>query len=371
MSDRLRIGFIPLCDASALLVAVDKGFAAAEGLEIELVREVSWSNMRDKLNIGHFDAAHLIAPVAIASSLGLGHIKVPIIAPFALGVNGNAITRLTRAARGSARGGRGRHPRSDGVGAGPRARGRGAQGRPRGAAHLRHDLPILDAQLSPALLDGGGRRRSGRGRAAGGAAAALHGGEPAEPAGGRVLRRRAVEFGRGRSRHRSHPAFQFGDPCARHRKISWPAPALGRREPRHRAAAHPRASARGGFRRAGRQPRRGRGSARCAAPHRGRGGGDPPHARRPAEGFAGRRLPLRRALSPDRPRGRRAPGSGAGGLALRPDGALGTGAAVARVAGRRQGGVPARPLRCRAGRTFCDRSSGRRDRRVCRTKVRS
>jgi len=92
MTDRLRIGFIPLCDAVALLVAVDKGFAAAEGLEIELVREVSWSNVRDKLNIGHFDAAHLIAPVAIASSLGLGHIKVPIIAPFALGVNGNAIT---------------------------------------------------------------------------------------------------------------------------------------------------------------------------------------------------------------------------------------------------------------------------------------
>jgi NitT/TauT family transport system ATP-binding protein len=92
MSDRLRIGFIPLCDATALLIAVDKGFAAAEGLDIELVREVSWSNMRDKLNIGHFDAAHLIAPIAIASSLGLGHIKVPIIAPFTLGVNGNAIT---------------------------------------------------------------------------------------------------------------------------------------------------------------------------------------------------------------------------------------------------------------------------------------
>ena len=89
---RMRIGFIPLCDATALIVAVDKGFTAAEGLDIDLVREVSWSNMRDKLNIGLFDAAHLIAPVAIASSLGLGHVKVPIVAPFALGVNGNAIT---------------------------------------------------------------------------------------------------------------------------------------------------------------------------------------------------------------------------------------------------------------------------------------
>lgn len=92
MTAPLRIGFIPLVDAAALIVAVDKGFAAAEGLEIELVREVSWSNVRDKLNIGLFDAAHLLAPVAIASSLGLGHVKVAIAAPFNLGVNGNAIT---------------------------------------------------------------------------------------------------------------------------------------------------------------------------------------------------------------------------------------------------------------------------------------
>ena len=38
---RLRIGFIPLADAAALIVAADKGYAAAEGLDIELVREVS------------------------------------------------------------------------------------------------------------------------------------------------------------------------------------------------------------------------------------------------------------------------------------------------------------------------------------------
>src|SRR5437016_10295805 len=92
MTAPLRIGFIPLVDAAALIVAVDKGFAAAEGLEVELVREVSWSNVRDKLNIGLFDAAHLLAPVAIASSLGLGHVKVPLVAPLALAVNGNAIT---------------------------------------------------------------------------------------------------------------------------------------------------------------------------------------------------------------------------------------------------------------------------------------
>jgi NitT/TauT family transport system ATP-binding protein len=89
---KLRIGYIPLVDSAALVAAVDCGFAAAENLNVELVREVSWSNVRDKLNIGLFDAAHLLSPMAIASSLGIGHVRVPIIAPFNLGLNGNAIT---------------------------------------------------------------------------------------------------------------------------------------------------------------------------------------------------------------------------------------------------------------------------------------
>jgi two-component system, oxyanion-binding sensor len=89
---RLTIGFIPLADAAALIVAADRGFAAEEGLELDLVREVSWSNVRDKLNIGLFDAAHLLAPLAIASSLGIGHVKVPLTVPFNLALNGNAIT---------------------------------------------------------------------------------------------------------------------------------------------------------------------------------------------------------------------------------------------------------------------------------------
>jgi NitT/TauT family transport system ATP-binding protein len=92
MTTPLRLGFIPLVDAAVPIIAVDKGFTAAEGLDVTLVREVSWSNIRDKLNIGLFDAAHVLAPVAIASSLGLGHVKVPIAAAFNLSLNGNAIT---------------------------------------------------------------------------------------------------------------------------------------------------------------------------------------------------------------------------------------------------------------------------------------
>jgi ABC-type nitrate/sulfonate/bicarbonate transport system substrate-binding protein len=89
---RLTVGYIPLADAAALIVAADRGFASDEGLELDLVREVSWSNVRDKLNIGLFDAAHLLAPLAIASSLGVGHVKVPLAVPFNLALNGNAVT---------------------------------------------------------------------------------------------------------------------------------------------------------------------------------------------------------------------------------------------------------------------------------------
>lgn len=88
----VRIGFIPLVDCATLVVAAEKGFDRREGLALQLVRETSWANIRDRLNLGHFDCAHMLAGMPIASSMGIGHIKVPVIAPFLLGLNGNAVT---------------------------------------------------------------------------------------------------------------------------------------------------------------------------------------------------------------------------------------------------------------------------------------
>jgi len=92
MTKRLRIGYVPLTDAALLHVAKAQHFAAARGVEIELVADSSWANIRDKLVAGHFDAAHMLAPAAIAVSLGIGQIEAPLVAPVALGLNGNAIT---------------------------------------------------------------------------------------------------------------------------------------------------------------------------------------------------------------------------------------------------------------------------------------
>jgi ABC-type nitrate/sulfonate/bicarbonate transport system substrate-binding protein len=92
-SERLTLGFIPLVDCAPLVVAAEKGFAAAEGLDLTLVREHSWANIRDRVMLGHFDAAHMLGPMPIASTLGIGgHLEVPVMAPFSLGLGGNAIT---------------------------------------------------------------------------------------------------------------------------------------------------------------------------------------------------------------------------------------------------------------------------------------
>ncbi len=89
---KVTVGFIPLLDCASLAVAAELGFAAAEGLDLELVRETSWANIRDRVIVGHFDAAHMLAPMPVASTLGIGHIKAPFIAPISLGLGGNAIT---------------------------------------------------------------------------------------------------------------------------------------------------------------------------------------------------------------------------------------------------------------------------------------
>jgi NitT/TauT family transport system ATP-binding protein len=85
-------GFMPLLDSAVLVAAKEKGFADAEGLDLALVRETSWANIRDRMAVGHFQVAHVLAPMPIASNLGLTPLAVPTIAPMALGLGGNAVT---------------------------------------------------------------------------------------------------------------------------------------------------------------------------------------------------------------------------------------------------------------------------------------
>jgi len=87
----IKLAYNPLNDAALILVAEALGFYDAEGLNVTLTREANWSNIRDKLAYGLIDAAHILAPMPFAAALGLGPSMGRIIAPMALGANGNSV----------------------------------------------------------------------------------------------------------------------------------------------------------------------------------------------------------------------------------------------------------------------------------------
>src|SRR3546814_6953530 len=87
----MRIGYLLLVDAAIPILAHELGFASDEGLKLELIGDQSWATVRDRLIYGHTDAAHLLAPLAIATSLGLGRPPVKLVAPFSLGLNCKAV----------------------------------------------------------------------------------------------------------------------------------------------------------------------------------------------------------------------------------------------------------------------------------------
>jgi NitT/TauT family transport system ATP-binding protein len=88
----IRAGFLPLLDAAILVAARDLGFADDAGIELQLTRETSWANVRDRLAVGQFDVAHCLAPLPIAQNLGLSPLPGRLVVPFALGLGGNAVT---------------------------------------------------------------------------------------------------------------------------------------------------------------------------------------------------------------------------------------------------------------------------------------
>lgn len=127
--DPLRLGFMPLVDAALLIVAREQGFAETEGIDLRLVRDLSWATVRDRLLYGQTDAAHLLAPLAIATTLGRGRPAVPLAVPFVLGLNGNAITLSPALADAVAPGAGLGEPRAVGERLAEVARTRAAEGR--------------------------------------------------------------------------------------------------------------------------------------------------------------------------------------------------------------------------------------------------
>lgn len=130
MTMRLKIGFLPLVDACLPILAHEHGFAEEEGLELTFLRDVSWATVLDRLLYGHSDAAHMLAPLAIAASLGRGRPAQPLSAPFVLGLNGNAITASNALAEALGAGGELGDPKLLGAKLATLAKERKAAGKP-------------------------------------------------------------------------------------------------------------------------------------------------------------------------------------------------------------------------------------------------
>jgi len=90
--ERLKLGFMRLTDSAPLVLAKEAGLYQRYGLEVDLVREVSWANLRDKLVVGHLDAAQLLAPLPMMTSHGAGGMRANLLTGLSLSLNGNAVT---------------------------------------------------------------------------------------------------------------------------------------------------------------------------------------------------------------------------------------------------------------------------------------
>jgi ABC-type nitrate/sulfonate/bicarbonate transport system substrate-binding protein len=91
MRPALDLGFVALVDAAPLIVAKARGEFDAEGLDVSLHREVSWATIRDKVAAGVHQGAHMLAPLAIATSMGIGSEPAALIAPMALNAHGASL----------------------------------------------------------------------------------------------------------------------------------------------------------------------------------------------------------------------------------------------------------------------------------------
>lgn len=89
---QLAFGIIPLTDCAPIVIAKEKGFFKKYGLNVNISKEASWANIRDKVSSGLLDGAHMLAGMPLSATLGVGSIKKDTVTAFSMDLNGNAIT---------------------------------------------------------------------------------------------------------------------------------------------------------------------------------------------------------------------------------------------------------------------------------------
>jgi nitrate/nitrite transport system substrate-binding protein len=89
----VRFGIIALTDCAPIVMAHELGFFKKFGINSVVSKEASWAVIRDKLSLGENQATHMLIGMPLASTMGLAGSPVkPMIAPWLLNRNGQAIT---------------------------------------------------------------------------------------------------------------------------------------------------------------------------------------------------------------------------------------------------------------------------------------
>jgi len=88
----LKVGFIPITCATPIIMARPMGFYEKHGLNVEVGKTAGWAVIRDKTLNKEYDAAHMLSPMPLAISLGLGSQPIPFTVPAIENINGQGIT---------------------------------------------------------------------------------------------------------------------------------------------------------------------------------------------------------------------------------------------------------------------------------------
>src|ERR671912_1672631 len=88
----LKVGFIPITCATPIIMAAPMGFYTRQGLNVEVVKTAGWAVIRDKTLNKEYDAAHMLSPMPLAITLGVGAKPIPYTMPAVENINGQAIT---------------------------------------------------------------------------------------------------------------------------------------------------------------------------------------------------------------------------------------------------------------------------------------
>jgi ABC-type nitrate/sulfonate/bicarbonate transport system substrate-binding protein len=86
------MGFLPVSDCAPLVYAQEAGLFAKYELVVELTRETSWGDLRDKVIHGELDAAHTPASLPFLANLGVDSDPCACVSGLVLSLQGNAIT---------------------------------------------------------------------------------------------------------------------------------------------------------------------------------------------------------------------------------------------------------------------------------------